>query len=236
MPAFSSRIMQAFARAALLVLPLAATAGEPSAALSQACAQRLPASTLTFVVRIVAPLVQQQLGFEELRTLVPAAPEDAVLGATSFAADSEVEWTSRTVSDTVTGMRCTRVAATIRLGVAPQKVHVAREIAHGTCPYQVVLRHELGHVRINEAQMRLTAETLNTAAAAEFGGKAWYGSAEQIDQAIRAEMSEVWLARAAALLRAARALHAEHDHADRQANGLEQCMENKPALIADARP
>ena len=144
----------------------------------------------------------------------------------------QVEWTARAVTENATDMNCARISATIRVGITPQSVHIAREIPLGSCPYQVVLDHEMGHVRINNAHMEQVAAMLNEQAHAEFPARAWFGSAEEIKAAIREELTRVWIARMEVLLEAAGNLHAQHDIADRELDGLAACLDKKPALTA----
>jgi hypothetical protein len=96
----------------------------------------------------------------------------------------------------------------------------------------VVLEHEMGHVRINNTHMEQVASMLNEQARAEFASRAWFGSPEEIKSAIRDELSRVWIARMEVLLEAAGNLHAQHDAADRELDGLAECLDKKPALTA----
>lgn len=203
-----------------------------SRALRQACQERLAPSSLVFEVQTSEVVIGQQLGLGELRGLMAVSPQDAVFGATEFTPQVQVEWSARAVTENATGMNCARISATIHLGIAPQTVHIAREIPLGSCPYQVVLDHEMGHVRINNAHMEQVAAMLNEQARAEFPARAWVGSAEEIKAAIRDELTGVWIPRVEVLLAAAGDLHAQHDAADRELDGLAECLDKKPALTA----
>ena len=204
----------------------------PSQTLRQACADRLEPSSLVFEVHPAQPVVGQKLGLGELRKLMSVSPQDAVFGATEFTPEVQVEWTARAVTEKATDMNCARISATIRLGITPQAVHIAREIPAGSCPYQVVLEHEMGHVRINNTHMEQVAGMMNEQARAEFADRAWYGSPEEIKSAIRDELYRAWIARVEVLLEAAGNLHAQHDAADRDLDGLADCLDKKPALTA----
>lgn len=208
------------------------TADQASRVLRQACLERLEPSSLVFEVQPAQAVIGQKLGLGELRKMMAVSPQDAVFGVTEFTPEVQVEWTARAVTENATGMNCARISATIRLGITPQSVHIAREIPPGSCPYQVVLDHEMGHVRINNTHMEQVAGMLNEAAHAEFAGRAWFGSPEVIKSAIRDELTRVWIARMEVLLEAAGNLHAQHDAADRELDGLADCLDKKPPLTA----
>lgn len=209
-----------------------AASAQASRALREACDNRLAPSSLIFEVQTSEAVIGQKLGLGELRKLMAVSPQDAVFGATEFTPEVQVEWTARAVTENATGMNCARINATIRLGIAPQSVHIAREIPPGSCPYQVVLDHEMGHVRINNTHMEQVASMLNEQARTEFASRAWFGSPEAIKSAIRDELTRVWIARMEAMLEAAGNLHAQHDAADRELDGLADCLDKKPALTA----
>jgi hypothetical protein len=211
---------------------LQASANAASPTLRRACVDRLEPSSLVFEVQSAQPVIGQKLGLGELRKMMSVSPQDAVFGITEFTPEVQVEWTARAVTENATDLNCARISATIRVGITPQSVHIAREIPPGSCPYQVVLEHEMGHVRINNSHMEQVAGMMNEQARAEFASRAWFGSPEEIKSAIREELTRVWIARMEVLLESAGNLHAQHDIADRELDGLAACLDKKPALTA----
>jgi len=226
-------------RALVIIVPLlslasTAHANDVAPAFRQACEQ-LPASSLTVSVAAVEPAVDQKLSVHELRMLVSARPGAVVLSATELKGGVDIEITRRSKSDPATGLHCARVSAVIKLGDAPQEVHIAKEIPQDTCLYRLVLRHELRNVRNNAIRLQEVADELNVSAGPEFGPRIWYGTLDGISTEVRNELLTDWLARAQALLRPANDADAMRDVSWEDADSFD-CTTPSPALTASARP
>ena len=219
----------------ILLLSLVSTvaANDVAPAFRRACEQ-LPASSLTFSVAAVEPLVDQKLSLRELRILVSARPGAMVLSATEIKGAVDIEMTRRSLSDPATGLHCARVTAVIKFGDAPQEVHIAKEIPEDTCLYRLVLRHELRNVRNNAIWFKEVADELTASAGPEFGPRIWYGTLDGISTAARNELLTNWLARAQALLRPANDADAMRDVSWEQADSFD-CAAPSPALTASTR-
>lgn len=220
----------------LLLLSLASTvaANDVTPAFKQAC-EKLPASSLTVSVAAVEPVVDRKLSVHELRMLVSARPGAVVLSATELKGGVDIEITRRSMSDPATGLHCARVTAVIKLGDAPQEVHIAKEIPEDTCLYRLVLRHELRKVRDNVIRFQEVADELTASAGPEVGPRIWYGTLDGISIAVRNELLTDWLARAQALLRPASVADAMRDVGWADAGSF-ACAAASPALTASMRP
>ena len=219
----------------MLLLSMASIVGanDIAPAFRQACEQ-LPASSLTVSVAAVEPVVDQKFSARELRVLVSAKSNAVVLSATEIKGSVDIELTRRSISDPATGLHCARVTAVIKLGDAPQEVHIAKEILEGTCLYRLVLRHELRNVRNNAIRFQEVADELTALAGPEFGPKIWYGTLAGISTAARNELLTDWLARAQALLRPANDAQALRDVSWGDADSFD-CAAPSPALTASTR-
>lgn len=227
--------MKSLIFALLVALCTTVCAQNASPAFRQTCMQRVPPSSLTFVVIAAEPLVENRLGLGELRRLVSARQGDTVLGTTTDTPGFVIDWRLNSMADADTGLLCVHVSAAIKLGIAPPVVRIASEFLRGSCPYHAVLDHELGHVQINDAQLRKAAQELNALAKSEFAIKAWFGRAEDIGEAVRTELLTVWIARVEALLQDAHRLHAQHDAAARRADNPANCNKTERHVTATAR-
>ena len=219
--------------AVLLCMVCSVQAQQMSAEFRQRC-DELPVSSLSFKVARVAPVVQQKFSARELRAMVAAAPDDVVLSATEQKAAVQIELTRHAAFDPATGMHCARFRAVAMLGDAPQEVHIANELPHGTCLYHKLVDLEMRNVHDNQARLEDTAALLNDMALDEFARNSWLGDLEQIDADVRALLSEVWLARAGRLLHPIPASHTRLDVALAQVGNVFGCDGQHRALTASA--
>lgn len=218
----------------LLCVASSAPAQQMSAEFQKRC-EELPASQLSFKVAQVAPVVGQRLSARELRAIVDAAPEDVVLSATKQKGTVEIELTRHAAFDPATGMHCARFIAVAMLGDAPQEVHIASELPYGSCLYHRLLELEMHNVRNNQTRLEDAAADLNAMALQEFGRNSWLGDLEQIDAAVRALLTNVWLARAGELLHPLADSHLRQGVALAQVGAAFDCSGQKRALTATLR-
>ena len=203
------------------------------AELARACMQ-MRESALRFSAPSVAPVVDQKFSSGELREIVDAAPGDLVLSATERKPAVEIELTRHVVSDPLRDLHCARFSVQIRLGDAPHEVHIASELAAGSCMYELVRNLEMRNVAASQARLAEVAAVLTVIAEAEFGQRIWVGTLAEVDAAVRAELTAIWLARAGEMLQSGNAAHVSLDAGFLRQAGASACAGQKPALTAAA--
>jgi hypothetical protein len=83
---------------------------------------------------------------------------EMMLGMTSLQKMSTVEFDAPSLTDVHSERECVAPRVMVTLVFRPINVYVAREFTPNTCPYKIVLEHEMKHVRIYEQEVpRLTA-------------------------------------------------------------------------------
>lgn len=217
--------------AVLFFLTCSVRADQVPVDLARQCMQ-LRESTLSFTAGNIDPLVDQKFSSGELRDIVAAAPGDLVLSATELKPAVEIELTRHAVSDPQLDLHCARFSVRIRLGDAPHEVHIARELAAGSCMYDLVLNLEMRNVEASQARLAEVAAVLTVIAEAEFGRRIWVGTLDEVDAGVRAELTAIWLTRASEMLQTADAAHVSLDAAMLREAGASACTGQKPALTA----
>ncbi len=175
-----------------LVTGLCPGARAQDAEFARECETRLAPARL----EVVVPPSSVQYDFSRSVAELTATRKKAeagrhTLGLTVFELKTSLAWQSnmlRRADDTA----CLRPHIRITLDVGPQHVYIGREFPQGSCAFNDIARHELLHVRANQARAEAVGAALKTALEQQFGNRVFHGRAAQLRAQLESALRESW--------------------------------------------
>lgn len=169
------------------------TAGQPTVPQHRKvqCESALPATQ----IEVKAEPARVELGhpsWKELGKHFQVGNETRVMGRTTTHPKMETRVGGQALPATEGKIGCFRPNVRVTLSASPQKVSIAREVPKDTCGYQHVLRHEMEHVRINQAGVEALAAFLQSELSKRYGNQVYYGDLAVLQQALKRDV-QAWL-------------------------------------------
>lgn len=158
------------------------------------CEARL-ARTMVSVIPESSPYVTSSaLGIAELTAKSPTGvARERTLGLTVAHYTSSIDFEQNGLQDPDTREYCMRPHFRVKLSYDPIEVYVGREMKHGSCPYQEIVRHEEKHVAAYVQQLQKAAEVMERAMRAFYGNTIFYGDPDQLAAQLSYSVKQHWL-------------------------------------------
>jgi hypothetical protein len=180
---------------AVLALPAAAPAGEPSDAFRSTCERELAptqvavSSTPDEVVKDLTKSIEE---LTDIQNKIGPATQERAIGLTRANYQFSSSVRVNVITSPETGLSCGRPRIEVKLSVAPQTVYVAREFPPGNCAHQKILEHEERHAEVNQEHVDAAAELLQGEMKSFYGDRILYGDAQALTDQVFADIENRW--------------------------------------------
>jgi len=96
------------------------------------------------------------------------------------------------LQDAASGYECVAPRVEIKLNYAPVLIYVGNEFAPGTCPYNVILEHELRHLKAYMDNLARVEQAVREALERRFEAKPLYAPSGTAQSALQHEINSLW--------------------------------------------
>lgn len=96
------------------------------------------------------------------------------------------------LQDGASGYECVAPRVEIKLNYAPVLIYVGNEFAPGTCPYNVILEHELRHLKAYMDNLARVEQAVREALERRFEAKPLYAPSGTAQSALQHEINSLW--------------------------------------------
>ncbi|AKU20266.1 hypothetical protein MJ904_25595 [Massilia sp. MB5] len=138
--------------------------------------------------------VNTQLSYKSLTQMKgDYQPNSYVLGLTRTESLVKVGWTGQLLQDPESGYECIAPKIDVKLSYAPVRIYVGNEFPKGSCGYDVILAHEMQHMRIYMDNLPKVEVVVREALLKRFGDKPLYALSRTAQSALNHEINSGWL-------------------------------------------
>jgi hypothetical protein len=122
-----------------------------------------------------------------------ASSNSFVLGLTRTESRVQIATNGKILQDPSSGYECIAPQIVVELTYAPVKIYVGKEFPKGTCGYDVILAHEMRHMKAYMDHLPRVEEKVRNALAKRFGNKPLYAPSGTAQSALSHEINSGWL-------------------------------------------
>lgn len=115
-----------------------------------------------------------------------------VLGLTALQKKTVINFQGEVWPDHPSGGECMAPSISIELIYDPMEVYIGSEFTPDTCIYNMVLDHEMEHVKLYRQSMKTTEDIIRRLLEQRFGGKTIYAPSGQARSLLASEIDQVW--------------------------------------------
>lgn len=145
------------------------------------------------------------------------------LGVTSSEFKYKTEVHLNNMSNDDESLSCSRPVINFSLTPGEQVVYIASNFKPGTCGHEAIKRHELRHVKINEAIAQRVGEEIKILMEEAYGQHIHYGNAQAYMDHLNDELLNHWFARITTHIDAHSELHSQIDQTKERVKDLSVC-------------
>jgi hypothetical protein len=161
--------------ALLFVVPLSAAAGAPSAFEQRCEAEMKPQFEVSS--RDAGYRVNNTLSSRLLNNRASyATVSQSVMGMTASHTMADIGIDGPALADQASGRECIAPRVSVELSYQPLDVYVAREFNPYSCPFRVVIEHELRHVQVYREQLPRIEATVRRELAHRYADRPLYAA------------------------------------------------------------
>ena len=128
------------------------------------------------------------------------AGQQHILGLTKIKSNADINSQVHLVRDRETGRECGGVQIEVKLAYVPVLVHIAQEIAPGTCAYEEVLQHEMRHVNSYARHLPKVEVAIKAELERRFPAKPQYFPRGGAFVELQNEINQIWMPKLEAML------------------------------------
>jgi hypothetical protein len=138
--------------------------------------------------------INTQLSYKSLTAMKGQAVANSyVLGLTRTESTVQIGANGPMLQDRGSGYECISPQIVVELSYAPVKIYIGSEFPKGTCGYDVILEHEMRHLKTYMDHLPRVENTVRAALAKRFGGKPFYAPSGTAQSALSHEINTGWL-------------------------------------------
>ncbi len=117
---------------------------------------------------------------------------DFVIGLTSLESKTMIDVEGSIWDDTDTGGECFAANVKIQIIYEPIEVFIGSEFREGSCTYEAILSHEMGHVRLYQESLPKIKTIISTLINQRFSGSPIYAPKGKSRQLLETEIDTLW--------------------------------------------
>ncbi len=157
------------------------------------CNNELPKANLVFHTAPITYKVYSNISTRRLSQRgTYTHSSESLLGMIENKSVLEIEFDGAVLQDTKQNQECLSPRIEVFLRYEPLQVYIARELPEGSCPYRVMVEHEMYHVQIYQDQFPLVLEKVEHALSIRFRDQKFYGPIGQTKELLEQEIDNRW--------------------------------------------